>query len=157
MLKKDGHCPSALFDLPPEPFPHPSGEGVLPLWLAEELRAENPNRYLTKATWTRCRKCKAIVQTGLDDPVIASPAMIDPTPLTPLQDLTCALTHRTTYRLFQAGTETRISHRDQFNRHHPAGEAGQPPIVPAHRCGARFPGFTIPPQPERTHDDRPDF
>lgn len=146
-----------LFDLPAGQIPHPSGEGVLPSWLAEELRLERPNRYLPGATWTRCGKCGEIVQTGIDDPVMGEQAMVDPTPLTPLQDLTCAMTGRTTYRLFQAGTVTRISARDQFTRHHPAGAEGQPPIVPAHRCGARFPGFTIPPEPERHDHDHPPF
>lgn len=156
-MKKANIGPPALFDVPPEQIPHPLGWGFLPEWLSEEIRADHPNRYLTKATWTRCRKCSEVVLTGLDDPVLAAPAMIDPTPLTPLQDLTCALTHRTTYRLLQAGTETRISCRDQWNRHHPAGAPGKPPIVPAHRCGARFPSFAIPPVPERTPDDRPAF
>jgi hypothetical protein len=142
---------AALFELPPDPIPHPDG-GWLPDWLANEIRTATGPRYRTNAAWCRCPKCEAIILAGLDDPCIAAPAKVDPTPLTPLQELVCALEHRSTYRLHLAGTSGRIQARDRWQP--PAG--GDPPVVPAHLCGNRFPGFT-PPAIERTRHDKPPF
>lgn len=151
-LKKPLSVTAPLFELPPEPIPHPAG-GWLPEWLAAEIRAGHGNAYRTYAVWTRCRKCDAIILTGLDDPVIAASAAVDPTPLTPVQELICALEHRATYRLMLAGSGARIQWRDKWQP--PAG--GDPPVVPAHKCAHRFPGFLVPPAIERPTDGKPPF
>jgi hypothetical protein len=141
-----------LFELPPDRIPHPDG-GWLPDWLAAEIHASEGPRYRTQAIWCRCSRCEEIILAGLDDPCVAANATVDPTPLTPLQELICALEHRRTYRFHQAGTGGRIQTRDKWQP--PAG--GDPPVIPAHKCGHRFPGFVIPPAPERTSNDKPPF
>jgi hypothetical protein len=150
-LKTPISVTAPLFELPIE---HPDG-GYLPEWLASEIRAEHPHAYRTNATWTRCYKCQAIILTGLDDPCIAASAIVDPTPLSPLQELICSLEHRPTYRLHLAGTTGRIQYRDKYQP--PAGTPGKPPIVPSHKCTHRFPGFVIPPERTRNEDTRPPF
>lgn len=142
----------ALFSLPPDPIPHPCG-GWLPEWLAAEIRAEHPNGFRTIAVWTRCRRCAAIILTGLDDPCVAANAAVDPTPLTPTGELVCALEHRPTYRLHLQGTGARIQARHTWQP--PAG--GHPPVVPAHNCRHRFPGFILQPAPERPDHAKPPF
>jgi hypothetical protein len=155
-LKQQLSVPATLFELPPDPVPHPEG-GWLPEWLAAEIRAGHGNAYRTYAVWTRCAKCAAIILTGLDDPCVAANAAVDPTPLTPVQELICTLEYRPTYRLHLAGTGARIQHRDQWNGRTPAGTKGKPPVVPSHRCEHRFPGIIDPPETERQSDGKPPF
>jgi hypothetical protein len=143
-----------LFELPPPRIPHPE-KGWLPDWLAAEIHAAHPNSFRTLAVWTRCARCAAIILTGLDDPVVAASASVDPSPLTPTGELVCALENRKTYRLHHFGTTARIQARDKYQP--PAGTKNKPPIVPAHRCDHRFPGFTIQPAPERPANDNPPF
>jgi hypothetical protein len=143
-----------LFTLPAPRHPHPDG-GLLPAWLCEELQLQHPIAFRATAVWTRCPKCQAIILTGLDDPVIGSPATVDPTPLNPVQELICALEHRPTYRLHHTGSTAHIQHRDRWQK--PAGTPNAPPVVPAHRCGHRYPGLTIPAEPERQHHAQPPF
>lgn len=156
-LKKPLSVTPSLFELPPDPIPHPEGEGYLPEWLAAEIRAGHGNAYRTIAVWTRCLRCAAIILTGLDDPCIAANAAVDPTPLTPVQELICTLEYRPTYRLHLQGTGARIQHRDQWNGRTPAGTKGKPPVVPSHRCDHRFPGFIVPPATERQTSGKPPF
>jgi hypothetical protein len=144
----------ALFELPPDPIEHPDG-GWLPEWLAAEIRASDGPSYRTYAAWCRCPKCAAIILTGLDDPCGAANASVDPSPLTPLQEFICSLEHRETYRIHLAGTSARIQRRDRWQP--PAGTKGKPPIVPAHLCHKRFPGFIVQPAIERTTNGQPPF
>lgn len=154
--RKSAHqSPEPLFDLPPERIPHPNGNGYLPDWLVGEIHASPGPRFRTHATWTRCPRCQAIILTGLDDPVIADAATVDPSPLTALQELICALENRPTYLLVLMGATGRIVARHKWQ--HPAGTAGKHPVVPAHNCKHRFPGFIPPPAPERPTHDHPPF
>jgi hypothetical protein len=143
-----------LFDLPPDPIPHPDG-GRIPDWIAAQIHASNGPAYRTTATWCRCPNCQEIILTGLDAHILAAAAQTDPTPLNPVQELLCALNHRATYRIHQTGTTFRIQARDKYQP--PAGTPGKPPIVPAHVCYHRHPGFLTPPHTERTHHATPPF
>jgi hypothetical protein len=144
----------ALFSLPAPRHPHPDG-GWLPQWLNEELAKQHPPTSRPAATWTRCGKCHAIILTGLDDPCLGHPAAVDPTPLNPYTELACAILRIPTYRLHHQGTTARIAARTRWDQ--PAGAPGTAPVVPAHRCGRRFPGFTIPPETERQEHAAPPF
>lgn len=146
--------PPALFALPAPRQPHPDG-GWLPQWLNEEIAKQHPPNQRIQATWTRCPKCAHIILTGLDDPCLGQAAAVDPTPLDPYGELACAILHVPTYRLHHYGTTARITRRTVWDK--PAGAPNTSPVVPAHRCHRRFPGFTIPAEPERQNHDNPPF
>lgn len=147
----------ALFSMPAPRIPHPCG-GWLPGWLCEEIHASGGPAYRATAVWTRCPGCGEIILTGLDDPVIGIKAAVDPTPLDPWTLLAATLDRRAAYRVRLLGTGARITARDQWSLQRPAEGPGLPPLVPAHKCGARrFPGFIVDPDPERNHRHDPPF
>jgi hypothetical protein len=98
--------------------------------------------------FTTCRKCEAIILHGLDADILAEEVRADPTPLNPQQEAACILTNRPTYQIQISGEEAKIISRQL--RWQPLGQPPRRPIIPAHQCGARFPGFII--EPLQQHD-----
>lgn len=140
----------------PIPVPHPDGNGIMPQWLVDALDQKNPPRNPRTAVWTRCRNCDEIILVGLDADILAQDATVDPTPLDAAQELICALTGRPTYTAQVRGQSVEIWYR-QISIERPPNAAGTWPVVPTHKCGARFPGFLIPPEPERNTNREPPF
>ncbi len=129
--------------LEPEPKrnqQHPEG-GWLPEWITEQIRANKANGASRIAKYHRCRKCKAIVITGLDHDTCASTVTADPTPLNPITEVAAILTNRAT---FQAPKTPEGGYRLDY-RHPPSRWPPRTPVIPEHKCGHRFPGFLEPP------------
>lgn len=84
-----------------------------------------------RARLTRCRRCGAMVFAGLDHDKVALAVRVDPTPLSPVGELSALLTGRVTYELSR-GDGYRIDERR-------AGHIGKPTkadVVAEHACGA---------------------
>lgn len=128
----------------------------MPAWLLAEL--ERRLGGFRTARWQRCPTCHAITLHGMDDDIAAGMATADPTPLTPQGEYACTLIHRPTYEAVPRGRTYELWLRDSWRMDKPP----DPPkvlVLPAHRCGARFPGFT-PTTHTRTGngpDDEPPF
>lgn len=133
---------------------HPSGTGYLPAWVANQLQDNKDNRAARTARYHKCDKCKEIIITGLDADIMAFTVTVDPTPLDPHKELACIMANRYTFTAWPTIEGYHLEHRDMFNM-----SDQQHPVLPAHRCGARFPGFLEAPSEGRTHDwaTRPDF
>lgn len=130
------------------PIPHPNG-GRLPTPIAEQI---HENRASTRRTarFHRCRRCGAIVLTGLDGDVLAWTATADPTPINAQAELAVLLLLQRTYRVDHTREGYHLTYR------HPA-HRGPGTVLPAHACGRRFPGFLTPPAQEHTHADQPPY
>lgn len=122
-------------------------DGYLPAWVADQLQANKPNSARRLAAYHHCHKCQAIVLTGLDHDVAAFTATVDPTPLDPRLELAAVLTGRRTYAAWPAAGGYHLEVRDEVTM-----EDHTHPALPAHRCGARFPGFLEPPTDGRHND-----
>lgn len=142
--------------LEPEPKrneQHPDG-GWLPTWITEQLRANKNNAASRTAKYHRCRKCKAIVITGLTHDTCAWTATADPTPLNRKTELAAILTDRQT---FQAPKDNTTGGYRLDYRNPGSTWTERTPVIPEHRCGHRFPGFLEPPaQPNGETNDYPD-
>lgn len=119
---------------------HPDG-GQLPDWITEQLQANKTNGGSRLAKYHRCRKCKEIVLTGLTHDTCAWTATADPTPLNRKTELAAILTNRQTFQapLDKALGGYRLDYR------YPGSTWTKHPVIPAHKCGHRFPGFLEPP------------
>lgn len=140
----------------PIPAGHPDGTGTMPQWVTDQLNDDTLSMPHRNAIFTRCPRCQDITITGLDANILAQHATADPTPLDATQELACALTNRPTYTAQLRGTTLTIWYRE-IHIEKPPNTPGTWPVIPAHRCGQRFPGFLIPAQPERTKDAPPPF
>jgi len=126
---------------------HPDG-GKLPAWVTDQLHANRKSaRWKRTAEFHRCRKCDAIVISGLDDERCAFKATVDPTPLDPRQETATLIAGRKTYDARIAGTTITLDRRDQDHM----SRTGRDTVVPAHQCGARWPGFITPPHHGKAH------
>lgn len=127
---------AALFETP-KPAPKKPG---IDDWLLAQLETKTGG--FRAARWGRCRTCQQITLTGMDADLTAGIATVDPTPLSPQQEHACMITGRETYTLTNRGNTYTLDDRRGATRYGP-----RPPnhhrstIVPAHQCGARFPGF----------------
>lgn len=93
--------------------------------------------FTRNASRHRCPSCRASVLSAVDGDLCASSVTVDPTPLTPEGELACKLSGRLTYRLRIREGRAQLDDRDPvWTGAAPAGAT----IVPAHFCGARFPG-----------------
>lgn len=120
----------------------------LPAWIREQLQAATwPTR--RAARFHRCPDCNAIVLTGLDGDNCAFTSTTDPTPITRQLEIACLLAGRRTYTAWRAPNGYELTYR------HPSTPEQQP-ILPEHRCGARFPGFLTPRRERTTRHGWPD-
>lgn len=105
-------------------------------WLLKHLETKTGG--FRAAKWERCGTCEELILAGMDGDIAAPQVRVDPTPLTPLQEGLCAIAGRRTASLEIVGrSKITIHDRDPYA----IGRPFQQPVVPHHRCGARFPGF----------------
>lgn len=113
-------------------------------WLRQQLLTKTGG--FRAARFAVCTNCGAWTLTGLDDDTCAVQATTDPTPINPAQEVECALNFRRTYTLGRTpGGKPAIQHRDPYA----IGRPTHQDVVPAHRCGHRYPGR---PRPRTTAD-----
>ena len=113
---------------------------TLPAWLKE--RIGTPGRRNTSSR--RCRTCKAVTLTGLDEDRCAFQAVVDPTPLTPMGEALALLGGRRTYELRTSTTGLALWLRSK--RHISAHKASDKCLVVAdHECNsAPLPRVKVP-------------
>ena len=125
-------------------------------WLKQLL--EQKTGGFRAARWGRCPTCNELTLHGMDADLTAGMATVDPTPLSPLQELACFITERETYSLKDRGNSYELNDRRGAYLYGP-----RPPnhhnktIVPEHQCGARFPGFIPRPATKETTNAHPPF
>lgn len=109
-------------------------------WLLKHLETKTGG--FRAARWERCRDCEELTLVGLDGDIAAIKVRVDPTPLNPLQEALCAIAGRRTSSLTIGAARSKITiwDRDPLAIGKPLSE----PVVPHHKCGARFPGFLYP-------------
>jgi len=95
------------------------------------------------AKWERCHHCNQITLTGINDDICAWTITVDPTPLTPQQELECLLSLRDTASATPHGKTYDLHHRDaDMISDYPAGGPNTyGTVLPNHQCGNRYPGF----------------
>lgn len=135
-------------------------------WLLKQIEEKTGLPNGTRAAWARrCRTCREITITGLNDDVCAFTTTVDPTPLGTLGEALARMSGRQTFSLHHDGPKRfRISRRDRWQiAGHPAGRQGILPfdVVTEHHC--RTPPLpSIPSELTRTErftstDDQPPF
>lgn len=135
------------------PDPHPSGTGWLPQWVTDQIHTPAP--LARRAVFTTCRHCQEIIIHGLDADLLAEEVRADPTPLTTPQEVACILAGRPTYQIQITNQDLKII--DRQARWQVPGTKPRRPIIPKHQCGARFPGFIIPPLQQQEPQQQPPF
>lgn len=125
-------------------------------WLKQLL--EQKTGGFRAARWERCKDCDQLTLHGMDADLCAGMVTVDPTPLSPQQEHACMITGRPTYSLKPRGTSYELSDRDGAYLYgsRPPDQRGKT-IVPAHQCGARFPGFIPRPATKETTNHEPNF
>ncbi|MHC6592409.1 hypothetical protein [Arthrobacter sp. C152] len=124
-------------------------------WLKQLLETKTGG--FRAARWQRCPTCDQITLHGMDADIAAGMATVDPTPLSPLQELACFIVGRDTYVLKPREKGYELSDRSGAYLYGPRPpDHGSKTIVPAHQCGARFPGFIPRPNNQETTNE-PDF
>jgi hypothetical protein len=110
------------------------------------------------ARWQRCPTCDQLTLHGMDADVCAGMATADPTPLSPQQELACFIVGRPTYTLKPREKGYELSDRrcDYLWGPRPPDHRSKT-VIPAHKCGARFPGFIQQPTTQETHNGQPPF
>jgi hypothetical protein len=144
-----------LFDLPTNPALKPAAGGPMPAWLVRLL--ETTTGGFRASRWDRCRSCGQLIIRGLDGDVAAFEATADPTPITEGQETLCARIGRWTYALTMNSRRIELDRRDKWSIGRPSPDR---PIIPAHNCRGRFPGFLQPPAgptPGAKNDGQPPF
>lgn len=108
--------------------------------------------FTRKASRHRCPRCGASVLSAVDGDLAAEQVTVDPTPLDHADELACKIADRPTYRLRIREGRAQLDDRDRVTGPAPDGAT----IVPAHRCGARFPGaLKLLDPPDTGHPDDP--
>lgn len=123
----------------------------MPPWLLAQIETKTGG--LRGARWHRCKTCQELILRGLDADLCAVIVDVDPTPLTPQQELWCALQGRRTYELAQLGRKVTIWARCPYAIARPADYK----IGPAHQCGMRYPGFLFTKPAPASTDQTPPF
>lgn len=123
-------------------------------WLKQLLETKTGG--FRAARWQRCPNCNQLTLHGMDADLAAGMATADPTPLTETQELACFITGRPTYTLTNRGTSYELNDRRGAYLYgpRPPNHKGRT-IIPAHQCGARFPGFIPRPHTKETTNDPP--
>lgn len=126
-------------------------------WLKQQLETKTGG--FRAARWDRCTTCNELTLHGMDADICAGMVIVDPTPLSPLQELACFTIGRETFTLKPREKGYELSDRRPAYLYGPRPpDHGSKTIVPAHRCGARFPGFIKRPDTQETRtNDQPDF
>lgn len=139
---------------PPQKQPKPKIEA----WLLEALKTKTGG--FRNTSWQRCPNCKKITITGINNDTCAWKVTVDPTPLTPTDELLCTLTNRDTVSAIPRGNNYELHHRAKdMITGHPPGKGTYGLVFPTHQCGARFPGHHNP-KPHRNGWDpnsKPNF
>lgn len=107
-------------------------------WLRRLLETKTGG--FRNAIWRRCNKCDDITIHGMDADLCAGMVTVDPAPLSPQQEMWCAVQGRPTYSLdIDSDRKIKINDRVKYSlaKPHPHGR----PIVAAHKCGERYSGF----------------
>lgn len=125
-------------------------------WLKQLLEAKTGG--FRAARWQRCPGCDQLTLHGMDADLCAGMVTADPTPLSEHQELACIITGRPTFTLKPRGTSYELSDRDGAHKYgpRPPNHSGKT-IIPAHLCGARFPGFIPRPVTKETTNHEPGF
>lgn len=142
----------ALFKTPPKP-----SKPGMDDWLKQQLETKTGG--FRAARWGRCPNCSELTLHGMDADLCAGMVTADPTPLTPQQEHACMIFGRPTYTLKPRGNSHELN--DRTGAYHygsrPPDQHGKT-IIPAHQCGARFPGFIPRPnKPQETTNEHPPF
>lgn len=121
----------------------------LPEHVQQTIREQRGGR---KAVYRLCGSCLVPVLEGMDADRCAWTVRVDPTPLTPLEEVLCVLADRPTYTL-RIGERMILDYRDEYGVGKPSAQL----VVPGHLCGARF-GSTLPrPRAAAAQADAPPF
>jgi hypothetical protein len=95
----------------------------------------SPDGITRRAQPRRCRSCQAPILIGLDAPLCALRADVDPQPLSALGEALAHLEDRRTYALCNDGPRIVLDYRDAGRiAHRPAG-TGRFDVMAEHRCG----------------------
>lgn len=142
----------ALFPAPAKTKQKPANDD----WLKQLLETKTGG--FRAARWGRCPGCSQLTLTGMDADLCAGMVTADPTPLTPQQEHACMIAGRETYTLKPRGTSYELNDRRGAYLYgtRPPDHRGRT-VIPAHQCGARFPGFIQKPPTQETHHGQPDF
>lgn len=106
-------------------------------WLTQKLLTTTGG--FRAARYRLCTKCSAWTLQGPDDDRAAILATADPTPLTPKQEIECALNDRRTYTIGTTPSgKPQLETRDIYG----IGAPIRRTVIPAHKCGHRYPGNT---------------
>lgn len=117
-----------LFPAPKQPR---DTTGKMPAWLVRALETKTGG--FRGAHFNKCPDCHQWILEGLDEDTCAFTVQADPTPLTPKQEAACATIGRPTYCV-EFGPRLELTRRDSYSK----GRPSEYPIIPAHKCGARF-------------------
>ena len=136
-------------------IPAPAKKPGMDDWLKTQL--ENKTGGFRAARWGRCPGCQELTLHGMDADLCAGMVTADPTPLSPQQEHACMIVGRPTFALKPRGTSYELSDRRGAYLYgsRPPDHRGKT-VIPAHQCGARFPGF-IPRPTKETTSEHPSF
>lgn len=133
----------------------------IPAWVTQAAETHNPARTSTTATLTTCPACHAPTLTAVDSWNETHTATIDPTHLTPAQELQALRTGRQTYKLQPSRWAAPTIHeRTHWTIQAHRTQPSRPLVAPVHRCHAPL-GQPIPwnliyqPGKGTTHDNQP--
>jgi len=119
---------------------------LTPAWLHKWLQDPARKQSRRGVKVGRCGHCRQQVLTGDDADWSSFRVTVDPTTLNRDQEIACIITDRRTYMLEDHGGAPELHRRTHWHTDsHPPDDT---PVVPAHKCGARFP--TPDPQPRLT-------
>jgi hypothetical protein len=116
----------------------------IPTWLRAHLEATGQLNAdgISRTVHTHTCRCGRTVLRGLDGPVAALTAVVDPQPISALGEATALIAGAWTYDLIPArGRQLELHHRNLWNI------AGQRrwPVHATHMCGITWPADTDPP------------
>ena len=102
--------------------------------LLDYVEKTGRKRHSRKAHYEHCLNCGLLCVAGWDADMCATWVLVDPTPLTPEDELLCNLAGRPIYTLRNRGDRIEINDRDPRST---PGRAGRP-VYPAHVCNGRL-------------------
>jgi hypothetical protein len=105
----------------------------IPAWVTQTAQTQNPARTSTTATLTACPRCTTPTLTAIDSWDEAHTATIDPTHLTPAEELHALRTGRPTYELHPSQwSAPTIKRRTRWTI---TANRARPIVTPIHKCG----------------------
>lgn len=113
---------------------------MIPDFILDQLRADNPDGVTRNARLSRCRDCGRGVLRGLDADPCGGAVTADADEIDQVGELIAILRGVRTYQLTRTTTSSGRGVWQLDPREPAAIRAGQMrPVVPAHRCGERLP------------------